>query len=99
MCKPDDSGSQFFNYKNFFSTVLTALVDADYCFISIDAGAYGAASDSNIFKNTNLYKELEEHQLSLPDCRLLPNDDNGTPMPFVMVGDEAFALSEHVLRP
>jgi hypothetical protein len=69
-----------------------ALVDADYCLNSIDVGAYGAASDSNIFKNTNLYKKLEEHQLNIPDCRPLPNDDNGTPMPFVMVGDEAFAL-------
>jgi len=33
MCKPDDSGSLFFNYKNFFSTVLMALVYADYRFI------------------------------------------------------------------
>jgi hypothetical protein len=29
----------------------------------------------------------------------LPNEDNGTPMPFVLVGDEAFALSHHVLWP
>jgi hypothetical protein len=25
--KPNESGSQFFNYKNFFSTVLTAVAD------------------------------------------------------------------------
>jgi hypothetical protein len=36
MCKPDDSGSLFFNYQNFFSTVLMYSVDPDYCFISID---------------------------------------------------------------
>ena len=35
MCKPVDNGSLFFNYKNFFSTVLMALVVTDYCFISI----------------------------------------------------------------
>lgn len=29
----------------------------------------------------------------------LPNDINGKDMPFVILGDEAFALSEHVLRP
>jgi hypothetical protein len=45
MCKPDDSGSLFFNYKNLFSTVLMELVVADYCFISIDVGVYGASSD------------------------------------------------------
>ena len=29
----------------------------------------------------------------------MPNDDNGKCIPFVIVGDEAFALSEYVLRP
>jgi len=36
LCKPDDSRSLFFNYKNFFSTVLMVLIDTDYCFMSID---------------------------------------------------------------
>jgi hypothetical protein len=57
MCKPEDSRSLFFNYKKFFSTVLMTLVDADYCFISIDVGAYGAYSDCNIFKNSNFCKK------------------------------------------
>jgi hypothetical protein len=57
MRKSDDSGSPFFNYKNFFSTVLMALVDAGYCFISIDVGACGASSDCNIFKNSNFCKK------------------------------------------
>ena len=97
MCKPDDSG--FFNYKNFFSMVLMALFNADYCFISIDVGAYGASSDCNIFKNSNFCKKLEENHLNIPGPRPLPNEDNGTPMPFFIVGDEAFALSQHVVRP
>ena len=42
MRKTDNSGSLFFSYKNFLSTVLMASVEADYCFISIDVGAYGA---------------------------------------------------------
>lgn len=69
-----------------------ALVDADYCFISIDVGAYGASSDSNIFKKSNLYMQLEANQLNIPEPRPLPQDDNGDHMPFVIVGDEAFAL-------
>jgi hypothetical protein len=97
MCKPDDSG--FLNYKNFFSMVLMALVNADYCFISIDVGVYGASSDCNIFKNSNFRKKLEGNHLNMPGSRPLPNEDNGTPMPFVIVGDEAFALSQHVVRP
>ena len=50
LCKPDDSRSLFFNYKNFFSTVLMALINADYCFMSTDVGAYGASSDCNILR-------------------------------------------------
>jgi hypothetical protein len=61
MCKPDGSDSEFFNYKSYFSTVLMALVDADYKFIAIEVGAYGSCSDSNIFKQSNLYKRLERN--------------------------------------
>lgn len=97
--RPDNSGSRSFNYKGFFSTVLMAVVDADYCFISIDVGAYGASSDSNIFKQTHFYKRLQNNLLHVPRPEVLPGDKNGRPIPFVLVGDEAFALSEHILRP
>jgi hypothetical protein len=60
--------------------VLMALVDADYCFISIDVGAYGASSDSNIFKNSKFCKKLKENHLNFPGPRPWPNEDNGTPM-------------------
>jgi len=49
------SGSQMrvdFNFsvnKYFFSTVLTAMADADYCFILVEVGAYGSSRDSNVF--------------------------------------------------
>jgi len=52
--KPNESGSQFFNYKNFFSTVLMAVAHADYCSISVKVGAYGSSGDSNVFKSRNL---------------------------------------------
>jgi len=53
---PSESGSQFFNYKNFFSTSLMAVEDADYCSISVEAGAYGSSSNSNVFKNSTFGK-------------------------------------------
>jgi hypothetical protein len=46
MCKPYGSSSEFFNYKSYFSTVLMALVDADYKFNAIEVGAHGSPSDS-----------------------------------------------------
>lgn len=37
---PWNSGSLYFNYKKYFSTVLLAVVDAKYKFIIVDIGAY-----------------------------------------------------------
>ena len=74
-------------------------VDAGYCFISVEVGAYGSSSDSNVFKKSTFGKLLESNKLDIPDPRFLPSDAEELYMPFVLVGDEAFALSEHVLRP
>ena len=76
-----------------------ALVVTDYCFISIGVGAYGASSDCNNFKNSDFCNKLEGNNLNIPASRLLFNNDNGTPTPFVILGDETFALSQRVLRP
>jgi len=76
-----------------------AVADADYCFISVEAGAYSSSSDSNVFKHSTFGKLLESNRLNIPDPRVLPSDAEGLSMPFVLVGDEAFALSEYVLRP
>lgn len=97
--QPNSSGSLFYNYKNFFSIVLLGIVDANYCFISVDIGSYGSSSDSYAFKNSNFGQRLEKGQLNLPPKTQLPGDVNGPQLPFVLVGDEAFALSDNVLRP
>lgn len=80
---PPNSGSNYYNYKSYFSTVLMAVVDADYCFTFIDVGAYGKFSDSNIFKNSTLEKGILDGKIILPDKQKLPGDLNGQPMPFV----------------
>lgn len=51
---PQHSETDFFNYKKFFSSVLMALVDSNYCFLIVDVGAYGQEGDSNIFKRSPL---------------------------------------------
>ena len=93
------SGSLFYNYKHFYSILLLALVAANYCLITVDVGAFGKSIDSNVFKKSNIGRKLESNQLGIPGSRPLPNDENGKCTPFVFVGDEAFAFSEHVLRP
>ncbi|XP_008178456.1 protein ALP1-like [Acyrthosiphon pisum] len=98
-CKnPKNSGSLFFNYKKYFSVVLMAVVDANLQFITIDVGAYGKEGDSNVFKNSNFGKFLYSDKIDLPEPALLPETESN-PQPYVFIGNEAFALHTHLLRP
>ena len=68
------------------------------CFVSVEVGAYGSSSDYNVFKNSTIVKLLDSNKLNIPDPRVLPSDAEVLSLPFVLVGEQAFALSEHVLR-
>ncbi|CAK1591019.1 unnamed protein product [Parnassius mnemosyne] len=94
---PAHSGSMYYCYKKYFSTVLLALVDANYKFIAIDVGAYGKNSDANIFKNSNLGKCLSDESLNMPPPKALPGGN--TVVPHVIIADEAFGLSTYLMRP
>lgn len=75
-----------------------ALSDANYSFIWVDIGSYGKCSDSGIFKNSTLYYRLTKNMLSIPEPK--PIVENGTtPLPYVIVADEAFGMMENLMRP
>ena len=74
-----------------------ALVDADYNFIFVDIGIQGGVSDGGVFKNCQLYKDLEKKKLNLPVPSILPGTSEE--VPFVFLGDEAFALSDYLMKP
>lgn len=46
---PNRTGSLYYNYKDFFSIVLLALVDANGKFIGIDIGSFGREGDAGYF--------------------------------------------------
>lgn len=95
---PLHSGSNYYNYKTYFSIVLLAVVDADYRFIAIDVGAYGKESDSSIFNDWTFGKKMAKNELNLPSPKALPHTDL-PPLPYVFLGDEAFPLKTNFLRP
>lgn len=94
---PPNSGSSFYNYKNYYSTVLLGLVDAEYKFIAIDCGAYGKECDGSIFMASAMGKRIYSYSMAVPPDE--PLVEGGVNMPYVIVGDEGFPLKRFLLRP
>ncbi|XP_069588624.1 uncharacterized protein [Ranitomeya imitator] len=96
--KPARTGSEFFNYKKYFSVVLMAIADAECRFIAVDIGAFGRGNDSQTFKSSDMGRRVYGNNFNFPPPQPLPNTQ-GPPLPFVMVGDEAFQMCENLLKP
>jgi len=93
---PSNSGSLFHNYKDYFSIVLLAMVDANYKFVAVDIGSFGKEGNSGIFLKSNMGKQILNGTFKFPkDCNL-PGSDKVAP--HVIVGDEAFRLHKHIIR-
>lgn len=91
---PIKSGSNFYNYKSFFSILLFALVDADYNFLFVDVGCQGRISDGGVFKHCEIFEKLELGTLNLPQSSPLPGRNIN--VPYVFVADEAFPLKDNI---
>ena len=95
--QPENSGSEYFNYKHFFSIVLQALVDANYKFVYINAGASGRAGDARIYTDSDLKKSLDENSLNMPKPTSI-HGIAGKKIYYHIVGDDAFSLSLQMMK-
>jgi hypothetical protein len=93
----NNSGAEHFNYKDFHSLVLLAACDANYVFTVVDIGAANKQNDAGIFRNSLLGQGLSRNLLGVPLPEKLPRSTKEAP--YVIVGDEAFPLTNYVLRP
>ncbi|XP_003242769.1 uncharacterized protein LOC100572068 [Acyrthosiphon pisum] len=75
--KPSNTGSEYFNYKNYFSIVLMAVVDANYKFLVVDIGAYGKGSDSLVFQDGHFGQRLQRDELDLPQASIIDGYNMG----------------------
>nr|CAI5869541.1 unnamed protein product [Callosobruchus analis] len=76
------TGSQYYNYKSFFSVVLMACADADGLFITIDVGEAGRNSHGAVFRGSALGKLLDKEKLNIPKPTVMPNDTINFPFYF-----------------
>ena len=63
---PKLTGTQYYNYKCFFSIVLMAICDANYCFTVIDIGQYGSNNDSGILASSVMGEMFDRDEMNLP---------------------------------
>ena len=76
---------------------MLGLCDAYGKFIVVDIGAPGRRSDGGIFRESEFGKKLFSKQINLPEpCKL---GESGPTVPYFIVGDEAFPLTEFLLKP
>nr|XP_017035538.1 protein ALP1-like isoform X3 [Drosophila kikkawai] len=94
---PTNSGSEYFNYKKFFSYVLQGVSDANCKFLFIEVGFKGSQSDGGIFAASKFNKAVRNNILNIPDAKQLPFAD--ITAPYVFVGDEAYPLMTYLMRP
>lgn len=94
---PAHSGSEYYNYKGTYSIVLMALVDSDYRFTFADIGGQGRISDGGIFQNSLLWQKIDKNTINLPLDSPLPGRERD--VPYVFLGDGAFALHKNVMKP
>lgn len=94
---PPKAGSAFFNYKDFHSIVLLAVVDANYKFTAVDVGSYGREGDAGIYLKSEIGQKIYNEQFHIPPPNALPYTE--TVLPNVILGDEAFALHKNFMKP
>lgn len=98
-CKaPANTGSDYFNYKGFFSVILLAVVSSDYKFLWIDVSGKGSSSDAHIYNESEFKEGLQNNDIAgFPEPDPLPGDTQD--VPYFLVGDDAFGLRTYMMKP
>lgn len=73
------------------------IADAEYKLLYVDVGREGRFSDGGVFNRCTFAQAMETDQLGLPPPKPLPGRQ--LPVPYVLVGDAAFALRSNLLNP
>lgn len=76
--------------------MLLAIVDANYKFVAVDIGSYGREGDAGVFMRSNMGKQINNCMFGIPPPKPLPGTN--VDLPHVIVGDEAFALHENLMK-
>ena len=95
--KSKTTGSDYYNYKDFISLILLALVNAEYRFLWIECGTSGSCSDAQIFNRSDLREKIEDGSFGLPAPE--PLGEGRPDLHYFVLVDDAFALMLWIMKP
>lgn len=93
---PKNSGS-LYSDRHYFSIVLLALIDTNCKFVIVDIGSYGEEEENGIFEKSIMGRHMRSGEFRFPVEKSLPASD--IIVPHVIIADEAFRLSDRVMKP
>lgn len=76
-----------------------AACDSQYKFLIADIGGCGSINDAGTLQESVFGDKLSGNSLYIPERSCIPGCRNQTPFPYFFVGDAAFPLAEHIMRP
>ena len=94
--KFNNGGSHFYSYKHTHLIIFLAIAGPKYECLSADVGSSDRANDSRIWNKCSLFQAIDDASVKLPEDDYLTNDCK---LPYVFLGDDAFALKEFMLKP
>lgn len=72
------------------------MCSADYKFIFVDIGCNGRISDAGVLNRSDLRTVLNNADKYFPSDKIIGNNRK---LPYSIIGDDAFGLENHVLKP
>ncbi|XP_033112550.1 protein ALP1-like [Anneissia japonica] len=92
---PTEYHTDFYNWKQWHSVLLQAVVDYRYRFIDFDVGWPGKYHDAWVFEHSQIGRTIAQGRF-YPE---LTKQIDGVDVPVVLVGDAAYALSKNRMKP
>ncbi|XP_070552294.1 uncharacterized protein [Ptychodera flava] len=92
---PEINPTDYYNRKGFYSIVLQAIADDNYCFMNVNVGWAGSVHDARVFANSSVYQKLQENTL-FPN---ITENISGVEIPLVLLGDPAYPLLQNLMKP